>query len=88
MDLTEKLLRALDIEKKGNWNKAHGIVQDIEHPFAYWIHAYLHRKEPDLINASYWYSRAKQSMPQYSYEQEWKEIYKFLSNAKNRKLYS
>lgn len=70
-----KLLEALDLEKKGDWNKAHEIVQDLHHYFAYWIHAYLHRKEPDLINASYWYSRAKKSMPNYEFETEWKEIF-------------
>lgn len=79
MKLKEKLLLALNTEKKGNWNKAHEIVQVIDHRLAYWIHAYLHRKEPDLSNASYWYSRAQKPMPDYSYEKEWKEIFDFIS---------
>ena len=60
----EVLLKALDTEKNGDWDKAHKLVQDLHHPYAYWIHAYLHRKEPDLTNASYWYSRAKKPMPE------------------------
>lgn len=81
MKLKEKLLGALDEEKKGDWHKAHKIVQDIEHELAYWIHAYLHRKEPDISNAYYWYSRAGKPMPEYSFAQEWKEIYEFIKSA-------
>lgn len=82
MNTKKELLKALETEKDGNWNKAHEMVQDLQHPFAYWIHAYLHRKEPDLANASYWYSRAKKTMPDYSYEQEWKEIFEFIEKEK------
>ena len=82
MELKEKLLKALEIEKKGNWDKAHKIVQEIEHELAYWIHAYLHRKEPDLSNAYYWYSRAGKPMPEYSYKKEWKEIYEHIKKLK------
>ena len=74
-------LEALWYAAKGDWNKAHAMVQDLHHPFAYWIHAFLHRKEPDLMNASYWYSRAKKPMPDSSYNQEWKEISDFIKNA-------
>jgi len=79
MTTKEILLNALETDKKGDWNKAHEIVQDMKNPYAYWIHAYLHRKEPDLTNASYWYNRAKKSMPEYSSDQEWKEIYDVIS---------
>ena len=78
MEIKEKLLSALESDKNGDWNKAHEIVQDMKHTYAYRIHAYLHRKEPDLSNASYWYSRAGKPMPVYSYEKEWKEIYDFI----------
>lgn len=77
----EILLNALETEKAGDRSKAHEIVQDLHHPFAYWIHAFLHRKEPDLMNASYWYSRAKKSMPDYNYDREWKEIFDFIKNT-------
>jgi hypothetical protein len=65
---------ALWHDAKGNWQKAHEIVQDMEDRDAAWIHAYLHRKEGDLSNAHYWYRKAGQSMPQGSLEQEWEMI--------------
>ncbi|HKJ79865.1 MAG TPA: hypothetical protein VKA10_10030 [Prolixibacteraceae bacterium] len=79
--MKDKLIEALEQDKNGNWDKAHEIVQSMNHEFAYWIHAYLHRKEPDLSNASYWYSRAKKQMPDYSYDREWKEIYEFIESV-------
>lgn len=44
MNVKEKLLNTLTIEKKGDWDTAHQLVQNMEHPLAYWIHAYLRRK--------------------------------------------
>ena len=79
MKVKEQLLNALQIEKKGDWDIAHKIVQDIEHPLAYWIHAYLHRKEPDKANAAYWYSRANKSVPTYNFDKEWQELKDFVS---------
>jgi len=78
--MKEKLLKSLQLEKSGNWDAAHKIVQDLSHPLAYWIHAYLHRKEPDLSNAAYWYSRAEKSMPEYSFDREWQEIFNHISS--------
>jgi len=43
---------------KGAWEKAHKIVQDDDSRDAAWVHAYLHRVEGDLPNASYWYRTA------------------------------
>ena len=81
--IINKLISALETEKNGDWDKAHKIVQDMDHPWAFWVHAYLHRKEPDLSNASYWYARAKKEMPDYDLDREWKEIYDHLKNALN-----
>ncbi|MBI2730562.1 MAG: hypothetical protein HYX40_07415 [Sphingobacteriales bacterium] len=67
-------LQSLWFDGKGDWNKAHTIIQDVEDVSASWIHAYLHRKEGDKFNANYWYNKAAKSMPQYSLEQEWEEI--------------
>ena len=77
--MKQKLLKALELEKDGNWDGAHKIVQDMGHRLAYWIHAYLHRKEPDLDNAAYWYYRAEKPVPKTSFEKEWKEIHDFIS---------
>ena len=69
-------LKALWYDGKNDWEKAHNIVQDIETPEAAHIHAYLHRKEGDLENASYWYHRANRKMPKNSLHEEWEEIIK------------
>jgi hypothetical protein len=67
---------ALWHDAKGDWEKAHSLVQDIPGETAAWIHAYLHRKEGDEGNAGYWYHRAGKKMPAYSLEKEWEEIVK------------
>lgn len=74
------LLKALYFDQKGDWNEAHEIVQDMENEYAWWVHGYLHRKEPDLHNAAYWYLRAQKPMPQYSISREWQEIFDLLSD--------
>jgi hypothetical protein len=53
-------LAALWWASKGDWDKAHAIVQDEGGVDAAWVHAYLHRVEGDLGNAGYWYRRAGQ----------------------------
>ena len=67
-------LKALWYDANSNWDKAHKIIQDIDDKNASWIHAYLHRKEGDISNADYWYSRAGKRRPSVSPEMEWKEI--------------
>ena len=44
--------------KKGDWDAAHQIAQDIETPMGYWLHALLHLIEGDLGNARYWFVEA------------------------------
>ena len=72
-DLSVYLL-SLWHDAKGNWNKAHEIIQDEEDKKGSWIHAYLHRKEGDIWNADYWYRKAGRSRPAYSLDEEWKSI--------------
>ena len=67
-------LKALWYDAKGNWQKAHNLIQDLNDNTAAWIHAYLHRKEGDMGNADYWYSRAGKKMPQFSLEKEWEQL--------------
>jgi hypothetical protein len=59
---------------QGDWTKAHDIAQEMHNDDGAWIHAYLHRKEGDNGNASYWYQRAKRRMPAYELQREWEEI--------------
>lgn len=67
-------LQALWYDKKGNWNKAHQIVQDASDKDSAWVHAYLHRKEGDLSNAHYWYRRSGKSEFNGELSQEWEII--------------
>lgn len=67
-------LKALWLDAKGDWEKAHVLIQDISDKKAAWIHAYLHRKEGDICNADYWYQGAGKKRPDISLEKEWEEI--------------
>ena len=71
---TSVYLKALWHDAKGNWHKAHELIQDLPDKNASWIHAYLHRKEGDLFNADYWYSKAGIRRPSLSLEEEWKQL--------------
>ena len=68
------LLKALWYEGKGDWDAAHNIAQDINTKEGSWIHAYLHRVEGDLGNASYWYHRAGKSIATGNLKDEWASI--------------
>lgn len=76
------LLTALWFDAKGDWNKSHKITQDISGQDSAWVHAYLHRKEGDSGNASYWYSRAGKSFSNKTFGEEWEEIVETLLNKK------
>lgn len=69
-----KNLLALWHDANDSWDKAHDIVQITSGYDGDWIHAYLHRKEGDLSNASYWYSRIGRSRPNITLEEEWEEL--------------
>ncbi|MCQ0986635.1 hypothetical protein [Jiella marina] len=68
--MADTLRMALDELAEGNWDAAHGIVQDDPSPEAAWIHAHLHRIEGDLGNAAYWYRRAGRPVATESLEDE------------------
>jgi hypothetical protein len=67
-------LAALWWAGKGDWNKAHEIVQDESSADAAWVHAYLHRVEGDLGNAGYWYRRAGKPVAEDTLDTEWERI--------------
>lgn len=67
-------LQALWYDAKGDWDKAHTMVQDIHDENASWVHAYLHRKEGDVFNSDYWYNRAGKKRARGSLKDEWDEI--------------
>jgi hypothetical protein len=64
-------LQALWWDARGDWAKAHDCVQADPSPAGAAVHAYLHRKEPDLSNARYWYSRAGRTPATGTLDQEW-----------------
>ena len=64
-------LAALWWAKKGDWDKAHRLVQDEAGADAAWVHAYLHRREGDLGNAGYWYRQARKPAASGDLDAEW-----------------
>jgi hypothetical protein len=67
-------LTSLWWDKKGDWDLAHSIAQDIPTVQGSAVHAYLHREEGVLWNADYWYSRAGRVRPDVSLEEEWESL--------------
>ncbi|MGA2249128.1 hypothetical protein [Terracidiphilus sp.] len=72
-------LAALWWDAKGNWPRAHGLVDELETPEAMAVHAYLHRKEGEEGNADYWYRCAGQTYRRPSLEEEWQALVEGLS---------
>ena len=72
-DLTPAL-QALWWDAKGDWDRAHGCVDNESGKDAARIHAYLHRKEGDEGNARYWYGTAGATFFQGSLDAEWVEL--------------
>jgi len=66
--------KALWFAGKGDWGKAHDLVQDLNDKQAAHIHAFLHRQEGDLSNARYWYNKAETKMPFISLAEEWEAL--------------
>jgi len=67
-------LQALWWDAKGNWKKAHDLIDHLNDAVSAHVHAYLHRVEGDLWNARYWYNRAKQPEFRGSLEEEWEYL--------------
>jgi hypothetical protein len=51
-------LAALWWDAKGDWARAHSLVDELESVEGMAVHAYLHRKEGSVSNAEYWYERS------------------------------
>jgi hypothetical protein len=73
---TSLAVQALWHDARGDWTKAHTCAQEDHGKDGSWVHAYLHRKEGDVGNAGYWYSRAGRKMPAASVtlEDEWASL--------------
>lgn len=53
----DELLRAAVLVWHDHLDSAHKIVQNIETPNGSYIHAIIHRREPDYSNSKYWFRR-------------------------------
>jgi hypothetical protein len=71
---TAGALQALWHEAKGDWARAHDIVQSLKGADAAAVHAYLHRREGELANADYWYAKAGRRRPRGSLDREWQAL--------------
>ena len=67
-------LAALWWARRGDWDAAHGRVQDEAGADAAWVHAHLHRAEGDAGNAAYWYRRAGRPVAGGPLPAEWDAI--------------
>ena len=67
-------LKSLWYDGRGDWHQAHAQVDHLSDQASAWVHAYLHRKEGDIGNADYWYSKARQIRPKISLEKEWEQL--------------
>lgn len=71
-------VKALWLDAKGDWHKAHSAIDSLNDKNSSWVHAYLHRKEGDIWNADYWYAKAGKKRPAASLDEEWEAITKAL----------
>ncbi|MGH9315471.1 MAG: hypothetical protein ACRD1S_20000 [Vicinamibacterales bacterium] len=74
------VLEALWHERRGNWDRAHQIAQEIAGPEGAWVHAYLHRREGDQSNAAYWYRQAGKPIMRGNLDEEWRAMVEALLN--------
>ena len=74
-------LTALWWDAKGNWERAHELVNELETRHGMAVHAYLHRKEGDRSNADYWYQRAERSFERPTLDAEWLALVEGLLSA-------
>lgn len=71
-------LLALWHDAQGDWDTAHTLAQEADDRDGAWVHAYLHRKEGDEMNAGYWYARAGRPAASGDLHREWEAIARTL----------
>jgi len=69
---------ALWWDAKGDWARAHALVDDLETRDGMAVHAYLHRKEGSDWNADYWYRRASRDFHRPTLEAKWAALLEAL----------
>lgn len=71
-------LEALWWDARGEWARAHALVDELETRGGMAVHAYLHRKEGSDSNAEYWYRRAGTEHRRATLEAEWEALVRSL----------
>ena len=74
-------LAALWWDAKGDWARAHALVDELETQDGMAVHAYLHRKEGSDWNADYWYRRSGRDHHRPALEAEWAALVEALLPA-------
>ena len=74
-------LEALWWDAKGNWARAHDLVDELETAEGMAVHAYLHRKEGEQWNADYWYRRAGRTYHREELSDEWTALLDWLLSS-------
>ena len=81
----DQWLLALWHARRGDWDRAHRIVQELPDRKAARIHAYLHRVEGDLWNSRYWHERAGTRFPEeLSEDAEWAQLVRLALASRGR----
>lgn len=75
-------LLALWLDGRGDWAQAHETAQEDGGADGAWVHAFLHRKDGDTVNAGYWYRRAGRPVVTGSLEAEWESMVRALLDAR------
>ena len=75
-------LQALWLDSRNDWDRAHELAQQAGGREGAWVHAYLHRKEGDEMNAGYWYARAGRPVVTGELRTEWEAIVRELLGDK------
>jgi hypothetical protein len=71
-------LAALWWDAKGDWARAHSLVDELETQDGMAVHAYLHRKEGSAANAEYWYQRSGRVLYRPALDDEWSALVEAL----------
>lgn len=74
-------LKALWWDAKGDWERSHSLVDELETKDGMAVHAYLHRKEGSSSNAEYWYERAGRKFHRPKLEDEFQALLEALIQA-------
>ena len=69
-----RALLAMWHDARGDADTAHALAQEAGGPDGAWVHAYLHRKEGDDGNATYWYEIADRPAGFGAAPAEWEKI--------------